>query len=516
MKRWMKRLLPAMLCLSLVLSACANTDSPAPTDGPDGAQKEHPVLNLISMAEITQLDPHLSNGADYNIFCSIFDGLVKFDGANQMKVVPALAERWEISDDQLEFTFHLVTTNWHDGTPFTADDVVFSIERLQTQPSTASKVLMIKGAEALDEHTVKITCNYAYPNLILQMASWPWRIVSRKAVETYGDGKKEMIVGTGPYKLESWTTGVGVTLKANQDYFGGAPYFDTVNVKIMTDSTTIMTALENGEIDTAAITNGLDADYIRSNENFILNEVKRSGAYTVIFNTAANEALSKKEVRQALCYAINRADLIELAYDGEAFDDCYSVISEGEEGYNPNVPKYDYDPVKAKQLLDQAGYGNGLKLKFTYPTIEVGERVAAALKENMRAVGVDLELVPMEYSAYLMAGYTGDYETIYMEFQSVPYNPPLFYNLYFISSGSLNYARVKNPEIDEKALAAAQELDNAKRTAIYEELNYLVRDEAYYATIAYIKTNVAQNAHIKGITYEPNTMITHYSDWYWE
>lgn len=427
-----------------------------------------------------------------------------------------LAKSWEISDDQLEFTFHLVETTWHDGAPFTADDVVFSIERLQTQPATASKVLMIKGAEAIDEHTVKVTCNYAYPNLILQMASWPWRIVSKKAVEEHGDGNQAMVIGTGPYKLDSWTTGVGVTLKANESYFEGAPYFETVNVKIMTDSTTIMTALENGEIDTAAITNGLDADYIRGNDKFILNEVKRSGAYTVMFNTSASEALAKKEVRQAFSYAMNCADLISLVYDGEAFPDCYSVIGEGEEGYNPDVPKYDYDPETAKAMLAAAGYPNGLTLKFTYPTIEVGERLAAALQEQMRQVGITLDLVPMEYSAYLMAGYTGDYETIYMEFQSVPYNPPLFYNLYFLSTGSLNYSRVNNPEIDQKALAAAQELDDAKRDAIYKELNYIVRDEAYYAPIAFIKTNVAQNAHIKGITYEPNTMITHYADWYWE
>ena len=528
MKKRLGKLLALSLCLSLALSGCTPaaekpTETSPASASPSASQtqtppaeKQHPTLNLVSMSEITQLDPHVSNGTDYNIFSSIFDGLVKFDGANQMEVKPSLAKSWEISDDQLEFTFHLVETTWHDGSPFTADDVVFSIQRLQTQPATASKVLMIKGAEAMDEHTVKVTCNYAYPNLILQMASWPWRMVSKKAVEAGGDGNKAMVIGTGPYMLDSWTTGVGVTLKANEDYFGGAPYFDTVNIKIMTDNTTIMTALENGEIDTAPITNGLDANYIRGNNKFTLNEVKRSGAYTVIFNTASNPALADQRVRQAFSYAMNRSDLINLVYDSEAFEGCYSVIGEGEEGYNPDVAKYEYDVQKAKDLLAEAGYGGGLTLKFTYPTIDVGKRLAAALEEGLRQVGVTLELVPMEYSAYLMAGYTGDYETIYMEWQSVPYNPPLFYNLYFISTGSLNYARVSNPEIDAKALAAAKELDNAKRAAIYKELNALVRDQAYYATIAFIKTNVAQDAHIKGITYEPNTMITHYADWYWE
>lgn len=509
MKKWLYKVLAISLCVALALGMAACT--------PDQPQvEEKTVLNVPTVADVTQLDPHVSNGADAVTFSAIFDSLVKFDGGNQMAVKPCLARSWDISDDQLEYTFELVETNWHDGTPFTADDVVFSIERMIAQPATSSKVLMIEGAQALDEHTVKVTCKYAYPNLLLQMASWPWRMVSRNAVEAHGDGVKEMVVGTGPYKLESWTPGVGLTLTSNEDYFDGAPHFKTVNVKLITDASTTMVALENGEVDMATITSGPDADYIRNSEEFDLLEIKRSGAYTVIYNTSANEILGNQKVRQAITHAIDKDSLIDLVYDGEAYGDCHSIFSEGEEGYTEDIPKYDYDPERAKELLAEAGYPEGISIKFTYPTIERGERLAAALKDNLKKSGIELVPVPTEYSAYLAASFAGDYETIYMEWQSIPYNPPLVYNLYFISQGSLNYPRIKNEEIDRLAYQASQELDDAKRIELFEQLNYITRDQAYYATIGYVKSNIARSKHLKGMEFEPNTMITKFADWYWE
>ena len=182
------RLIAMFLCLCMLLSACGPTGEPGGTQAPGTQNPEGSQPPAVRR--------HAS---------SIYDSLVRFNGSNQFEVIPDLAESWEISEDQMEFTFHLRQAKWSDGSDFTADDVVFSIERMQTQPSTASKVLMIKGAEKVDEHTVKILCNYAYPNLILQMASWPWRMVSKKAVEAAGDGVQGMVIGTGPYKLESWT-----------------------------------------------------------------------------------------------------------------------------------------------------------------------------------------------------------------------------------------------------------------------------------------------------------------------
>lgn len=525
------RIIAMLLCLCMALSACSSsvpdnsvtpsdpgssgTQSPDVSDSP--AVKTHPVLNVPKLSDATQLDPHVSNGADYNIFCSIFDSLVRFDGGNQLSVVPDLAERWEISEDQLTYTFYLrKDAKFSDGTPFTADDVVFSVKRMQTQPATSSKVLMIKDAEAVDEYTVNIYCNWAYPNLILQMASWPWRIVSKAAVEKYGDGVAEMVIGTGPYKLESWTPGVGVTLTQNEYYWGDEPYFEEVNFKIITDTNTGLIALENGEIDVNTLISGLDVDYYSNSDDFRVEVLERPGAYTVAFNVSGSELLSVKEVRQAFNYAVNKEELCELVYDGLADPNTYSVIREGDTGYTDDLPHYDYNIDKAKELLDQAGYADGVTIKFTYPTTETGERLAAALKECVAPAGITLELVPLEYSAWLAASYSGNYETIYVEWQSIPYNPPLVYNLYFISSGSLSYCRTKDDFIDTKAAEASMTLDDAAREAMYTELNIHIRDEAYYAVIGGMRTYFVYPNGIQGVEYEPNTVITKYMDWYWE
>ncbi len=531
MKKNAARILAMVLCLCMVLSACSKTGgkesqqpsnnpgtvSQAPDESKQPTEKAHPVLRLPALGDATQLDPHVSNGAEYNLLGSLYDGLVRFDGSNQMAVVPDLAESWDISDDQLTYTFHIrENAKFSDGTPFTAEDAAFSVKRMQTLPATSSKVLMIKDAEAIDEHTLNIYCNWAYPNLILQMASWPWRMVSKAAVEKYGDGTPEMVLGTGPYKLESWVTGVGVTLVRNEYYWGKTPYFDKIETKVIPDMSTQLVALENGEVDAVQIVNGLDLDYYSKLDGYRVEQIHRPGAYSVMFNVGGSESLSKLEVRQAFNYAINREELCALVYDNMADPNTYSVIREGDTGFTNDLPHYDYNVETAKQLLADAGYAKGVTIGFTYPTTTVGERLAAALKDMLAPVGINLDLVPMEASAYQAAVFMGNYETCYVEFQSVPYNPPLVYNLYFITGGSLAYCHTTDEYIDTKAAEAARTLDDDARNAMYLDLNTHIREQAYYAVIGGMETYMVYPSGIHGEEYEPNTMLTKYMDWYWE
>ena len=508
------------LCMALSLAACSGGDKPTASGDPSAstpAEKEHPVLNYPMLSDATQLDPHVSTGTEYMIFYQIFDGLVRFDGSDQQTAIPDLAESWEISDDNLVYTFHLRRAKFSDGSDFTADDVVFTVDRMKTQPATASKVLMIDHAEKVDDQTVKIVCSYAYPNLILQLCSWPWRMVSKAAVEKYGDGTEGMVIGTGAYKLESWTLGEGVTLTRNEYYWGDEPYFEQINFKVITDTTTALAALENNEVDFTQITSGMDVEYYGNSDRFTLFQIDRPGIAAQVFNTTGeNPALADERVRQALCYAVDRQSIVDLVYDGQGRANTYSFIPEGAEGYTTDLPHYDYNVETARQLLAEAGYANGLTIKFMYPTVALCENLAAALKEAYKAVGVTLELVPMEYSAYGAAVYLGNYETAFVEWQAVPYNPPLDYNLYFISTGSLNYCRVKNEWIDAKAAEASRTMDKAARSAIYVELNTYIREQAYYNVLCGLVGNYVFNSHVKGYEFEANTMLSKMAGWYWE
>ena len=188
MKKAISLFLTLALCMGL-LAGCSNSSEPSGSSTPSGSveptgsqsgEKLHPTLNLRITSDITSLDPQVTTvNEEYCMFVQIFEGLVKFNGT-KFEAVPLLATDWTISDDGLEYVFNLREgVKWHDGSDFTADDVVFTMNRAKEMPSTKSKAAVIKSAEALDEHTVKLTLEYAYPNFILQLASIPGALSAR-------------------------------------------------------------------------------------------------------------------------------------------------------------------------------------------------------------------------------------------------------------------------------------------------------------------------------------------------
>lgn len=318
MKKAISLFLTLALCMGL-LAGCSNSSEPSGSSTPSGSveptgsqsgEKLHPTLNLRITSDITSLDPQVTTvNEEYCMFVQIFEGLVKFNGT-KFEAVPLLATDWTISEDGLEYVFNLREgVKWHDGSDFTADDVVFTMNRAKEMPSTKSKAAVIKSAEALDEHTVKLTLEYAYPNFILQLASYPWCIVSKNAVETYGDDNDQMLIGTGAYKFVSNTTGVGVTLESNKDYWGGEPYFETINYKLIPDNNTALTALLNGEIDLDQVTTALDVDYVNNTDGMTVHSFQRTAAYFIAFNQA-EAPLNNEYFRKAIAYAIDQGGLV--------------------------------------------------------------------------------------------------------------------------------------------------------------------------------------------------------------
>lgn len=525
--------LSGMLILSMITGCTPETSEPSTSENPQQSsasgdtEKAHPELNLRITADPPTLDPYAtSTGYVAQICMQMFDSLVKFDGDDLMTAVPSLAEDWEISEDGTVYTFYLRDdVTFHNGDPMTADDVVYSVERFINGAYTASKAPFVTGAEKVDEYTVNIMLDYAYPNFILQLCSWPWRIVCKDAVERYGDGSDDLAkyAGTGPYILESLTPGVGVTMVSNPDYFEGEPYFERINYKLIPDNTTATTALLNGEIDLDQISTGLDLEFIEGEEGFEVTTLDRPAAYILILNTTG--VMANEDFRKAVAHAIDKESFVELVYDGMADPNCFTFMRSYEEGYSDDLPRYDFDLEKSKEYLAASGLPESeWKLSIEIPATGYGPAFGATLKEMLAQAGITLELVQAESGAWSSHVSNGNFDTdmIMSQFNGIPYNPPLVYNLYLSSTSYANHWGAQRPgglvfpEIDELGQAASRELDAAKRSDLFNQMHRLINEHCLYIPIAYIQTSFGHSEHLKGMEWEGGTLVTKVCDWYWE
>lgn len=526
MKKTISLLMAIVLCLSVLAGCSSNTPaesgqpgssgSAEPGNSPAAAEKAHPTLNLRITSDITSLDPQVTTvNEEYCMFIQIFEGLVKFNG-DKFEAVPLLATDWTISEDGTEYIFNLrKNVKWHDGSDFTAEDVVFTMNRAKEMPSTKSKAAVIKSVEAVDDYTVKMTLEYAYPNFILQLASYPWCIVSKKAVETYGNDNENMLIGTGAYKFVSNTTGVGVTLESNKDYWGGEPYFETINYKLIPDNNTALTALLNGEIDLDQVVTALDKDYVSNTEGMTVHSFQRSAAYFIAFNQA-EAPLNNEHFRKAIAYAIDKESWCTLVWNDLAVPvEKNTMLSAGEEGYCDSIPSYDYSIEKAREELALSGLSaDEMEFTLTVSTTGYGPALGAAFKEAMDAIGVKVNLNSLEGGAVKTALFAGDIEACAWNLASIPYNAPLFYRLYYKPTGYVGYNNTIEG-ITEMIEQAASTYDDATRIGIYEEISTAVGETCMYIPIAYQQMNYGCSEHLQGMAWCPSILSDYICNWTW-
>src|SRR5690625_4295810 len=376
MRKWLITAL--LLILALVVSACSSgtEDSSSETgaDGEDTGDTEEKVIIVGLEAEPTSMDAHQLS--DYNTSrtaMELYNQLVRFkDGSTELE--PDLAEKWDISEDGLEYTFYLRDdVEFHDGTPFNADAVKFSIDRqidpdhpfhdTGQYPYADFTFGMVDSVEVVDEYEVKITLSEPFAPFLSNMAMHSASIVSPSAVEEFGDDFTANAVGTGPYKLVKWDPGVEVILEKNEDYFKGAPSIDKLIFKPITESETRLAELEVGNLDLIVNVPPDNLQYLREDDRVQVLEEPSMHVWWTAFNTQI-EPFDDVRVRQAFNYAINKESIIENILQGTG-ELANSPLPPIVWGHKPNVDNYPYDPEKAKELLEEAGYGDGLSITYS-------------------------------------------------------------------------------------------------------------------------------------------------------
>lgn len=477
MKKRLALLAAACLCMAVSMTSFA-------------ADKSDIVVAVD--ADVDTLHPtDFSTTVELGVLNQIYDTLLYYSPDGTKDPEPRIAESYEISDDGLDYTFHLRDdVTFHDGTPVTADDVVFSIELYKASEYQGSQISMLSSVEATDEHTVVCHLDAPYSPFLQGICS-PM-IASKAYYESSEDDFVNNPIGTGPYKFVSRAKGSNIKLEANEDYYRGAPEIKEVTFEVIPDSSTKAIALQTGEVNFAEIDSATKPQ-LEANPAITIAEVPTSAFSYIAMNTE-KEPFNDVKVRQAINYAIDRDNLVAVCYDGEAGVNS-NICAKERFGYSDDQFQYTYDPEKAKELLAEAG----IETPYDLGEILVAEKysnLATVIQNDLKAVGLDVTISVKEFNSYISDLQNGSYgiTALNMTLEGDTQTLEMAFTSDYI--GIANNARYSDEEMDKLFEQARTETDNDKRAEIFNEIFTKAQDEAIYAVMCNPMTLYAYNSDL--------------------
>ena len=471
----MTKLVNLFLCIFVIATSLLTGCTTKETNVANPADK----TVVIYVADIfNTLNPYDTGAfSDSYVFNQVYESLAKAD--DQGNAVPCLAKSWEISEDALTYTMKLVDDAYfHNGEKFKASDVVFTYNYAKDFPAKKAYYSMVEKVEAIDDYTVRITLNKPYPLFLSYTQQVP--IVNEKFVNDNNGDISKVASGTGPYKLVSYDPAVKVMLTANEDYRLGPAAIKNVELRYVSDASSGVVALEAGEIHFMSVPPVLAGPLVK-NEKFTNQKTLPLYTAVIAMNTKV-KPFDDKLVRQAFTYATDRQSIIDIAYEGfgtvaklQAYSNSFGVDLS-------IIPDFSYNPEKAKELLAEAGYPNGMNLteEFGIKMLTIPgtfhEKVGQVFQKNLADIGVIVELQNTQ---------TPDEDVESGNFaimnQGATYRTDFSYNecnYGTVGIGGNNYSQYSDPYIDEMFAKANVETDPEKRKAIYNELIPYIADLA--------------------------------------
>jgi peptide/nickel transport system substrate-binding protein len=496
-----------ILCLTAacLLLNCRSSKKPQSQAGADSDGKFGDYYIEASIGDASYLNPVLlSDTASGDICNLVFNGLVKYD--KDLKITGDLASSWDISPDGKIITFNLrQNVRWHDGAPFTAADVKFTFEKL-TDPNVktpfSSDYDLVSRFEVLNPYKIRITYKEPFsPGLI----SWGMGIIPKHIFEN-GDFNSHPAnrkpIGTGPYRFSEWKTDEKIVLEANPDYFEGKPHIAKYIYRIIPDQAVQFLELRNESIDSM----GLTPDQYYAYPVFFKNYNKfryPSFSYVYLGYNLRNPIFEKKQVRQAIAYAINKKEIIGgiLRGLGVPATGPYPPTSWA---YNPNVKNYDYDPIKATELLKEAGWTDsdsdgwldkdGKKFEFTIITNQGNKPRALAaelIQSYLKKIGVKVNIRILEWSTFLHQYIDKrNFDAVLLGW-NLSRDPDQF-SIWHSSQkkeGQYNFISYENKEVDKLLEQGRRIFDERKRQAIYWKLHSILAEDQPY-TFLYVSDSL--------------------------
>lgn len=444
----------------------------------------------------TQVPRHLNGGVQSGTATGvpstqIFASPLRYDA--EWNPQPYLAKSWEVADDGLSVTLHLVeNATFHDGQPVTSEDVAFSLMAIKENHPFKSMFAPIESVETPDPHTAVIKLSQPHPALLLALSPALAPIMPK---HVYGDGQELKThpaniapVGSGPFMIEEFSPGEAVILKKNPNYFiEGRPKLDEIIIRIIKDESALLIAMENGEADMMPfLTTSSAVRRMEAVDRLVVTDEGYAAIGPInwlAFNTKS-EKLSDPRVRQAIAYAVDR-DFITKALMRGVSKPQRGPIIETSPFFDETIPAYDVDLDKAKALMEEAGFGDGMSLTIDFlPGIDEQQKnVAEYMKSQLKKIGIDVEVrASPDFPTWAgrVAGH--DFE-LTMDAVFNWGDPVIGVHRTYLSDNIVegviwsNTQSYANPKVDELLNAAAVENDVEKRKALYAEFQQIVAED---------------------------------------
>lgn len=466
------------------------------------AENDSKTLILAQQVDVASMDPHMCGSmTDMNVLLNIYDSLIEIDENDQL--VPGLALEWHAVND-LTWEFKLREgVKFHNGEAFNAESVKYTVERLidKENPVKVVEFSNVTGATVIDDYTVQIHTSVPDALIPNKCTMFTGLMLPAGYCQEKGlDYLAEHPVGCGPYKFVSWTRDNEIVLEAYDEYWQGKPAFDKLIFKVIPNAADMAAAIRTGEIDIA--TNCVDADMVATlskEENIKIVVAPWVRTFAINIDTSA-PYLDNKLVRQAINYAIDIDAIINSLYGGYAHA-VPTTVPHQVFGFNPNVAAYGYDPQKAKDLLDKAGFPDGVEIAFMATNTD--SAVAQAITYYLEEVGihVDLQLVD---SATLDAKRRSEASPLYMYGNSA-WTMDCWTNFqsYLPREDATNWQRSNDERLLALMTKASQSIDPAVRQEAFYEIQEILSDEAYFVFLWQRDTVLAMS---KDIEWQPNSV----------
>lgn len=527
-----KYLISFVMCILIAISVLG-CEKKSNISSEDKQVVQEIVVAVSSDTEINQLD-----AADYKglmqAYPLMYDSLVEY--GEKGKIIPGLAEKWEISPDGKSYIFYLKKgVEFSDGTPFNAKAVKFSVQRWANKPqhSWLNISKNLEKIKIIDEYTIKLSFNTGYYRTLTELTyPRPLRIMSPTSVEPMGDpnGKFVKPIGTGPWKVEKYTKDKQTTFVKNNNYWGEKPKVDKLVFKVIPDPQTRVLALQSGEIDLSGGQMGTipmeSLNLLKKNSELKVLSTEGTTSYFLIFNDK-NKIFNDNKVRKAINYATNKKEIVKNLFDkiGNPAKGLFQptvpyVTKDNNKGYECNIEK-------AKKLLQEAGWkdndgdnildkdGKEMKLSFALQVEEYPEwkSMCEVIQSDLAKVGISVELKIFEKAAYYDELWKNkNCDLIVYRTYSDAWNPYGSLTSLFHTTDKGTSVAYASKDLDTLIDNISNASNATERQKVYDEIFQLMYNEAVCVPIYYADEVFVTNTNIKKFKFG----ITTYNPVIWE